>query len=120
MTVARVLVIGLDPAGIEGWDPAPVQAAIARGRARFDDLGLEADWCLVTPGDDPEAAVVAALTRAEHGCVVIGGGIRTFEPLLDLFERVVNLVRVHAPGAAIAFNSTPEDCADAALRWLRP
>jgi hypothetical protein len=26
------------------------------------------------------------------------------------------LVRQHAPGAAIAFNTTPEDTADAALR----
>ncbi|MBB6551017.1 hypothetical protein [Nonomuraea rubra] len=118
MTMARVLVIGLDPARIDGWDPAPVQAAIARGRARFDDLGVEADWCLVTAGEDPEAAIAAALTGAQYGCVVIGGGIRTHEPLLRLFENVVNLVRQHAPGAAIAFNSTPEDCADAALRWL--
>ncbi|MFB4269910.1 hypothetical protein [Nonomuraea sp. GTA35] len=119
MAVARVLVIGLDPARIDGWDPEPVQAAIARGQARFADLGIEADWCLVAVDDDPEGAIVAALTRAEHGCVVIGGGIRTYEPMLELFEKVVNLVRLHAPGAAIAFNSTPEDCADAALRWLR-
>jgi len=51
--------------------------------------------------------------------VVIGGGIRKHEPLLELFEKVVNLVRRHAPDAAIAFNSSPEDTADAALRWLR-
>ena len=36
-----------------------------------------------------------------------------------LLEKVVNLVRLHAPDAAIAFNSTPEDTPDAALRWLR-
>ena len=34
-------------------------------------------------------------------------------------EKVINLVRQHAPDAAIAFNSTPEDTADVALRWLR-
>ncbi|WP_255545009.1 hypothetical protein [Micromonospora parastrephiae] len=27
-------------------------------------------------------------------------------------------VRQHASGAAIAFNNSPEDTADAALRWL--
>jgi hypothetical protein len=112
-------VIGLDPAKIEGWDPAPVQAAIGRGRARFDDLGIEADYCLVARDENPEAAIVAALTGSDHACVVIGGGIRTYEPWLEFFEKVVNLVRQHAPDAAIAFNSTPEDCADAALRWLR-
>lgn len=119
MTEERVLVIGLDPAKIEGWDPAPVQAALARGRARFDDHGIEADWCLVTPGEDPEGAIEQALTRARYACVVIGGGIRKHDPLLDLFEKTVNLTRRHAPEAAIAFNNTPEDCADAALRWLR-
>lgn len=118
MTVARVLVIGLDPAKIEGWDPEPVQAAIARGQARFDEHGIEADYCLVSLDENPEAEVVAALTREDHACVVIGGGIRTHEPLLELFEKVVNLVRRHAPDAPIAFNRSPEDCADAALRWL--
>ncbi|MCK2214687.1 hypothetical protein MF672_012910 [Actinomadura sp. ATCC 31491] len=119
MSAARVLVLGLDPAKLEGWDPEPVQAAIARGQARFIELGIEADYCLLAPDDAPEAAVAEALTRTEYGCVVIGGGIRAHEPLLPLFEQVVNLIRRHAPNAAIAFNSTPVDCADAALRWLR-
>jgi len=34
-------------------------------------------------------------------------------------ERVIELVRQHAPGAAIAFNTTPMDCVEAARRWLR-
>ncbi|KAA9153800.1 hypothetical protein FPZ12_033695 [Amycolatopsis acidicola] len=116
--MAQVLVLGLDPAKLEGWDPAPVQAAIARGHARFTELGLTADWCLVTPDDDPEAAIEDALRGGDYACVVIGGGIRTYEPLLELFENVINLVRRHAPRAAIAFNTSPENCADAALRWL--
>jgi len=119
VTVARVLVVGLDPAKIQGWDPNPVQAAIARGKARFDDHDSEADWCLVALDENPEATIVEALTRNDHVCVVIGGGIRNHEPLLEFFEKVVNLVRQHAPDAAIAFNSSPEDCADVALRWLR-
>ncbi|WBB70116.1 hypothetical protein [Micromonospora sp. WMMD812] len=119
MSRSVVLVVGLDPVRIPGWDPEPVVAAIARGQARFADLGIEADLCLVAPGEDPEGAIVEALTRRDYACVVIGGGIRKHEPLLELFEKVVNLVRQHAPGAAIAFNSSPEDTADAALRWLR-
>ena len=116
--VARVLVVGLDPAKLEGWDPEPVQAALARGRARFEERHVEADWCLLPVDEHLEAAVVEALTATEYGCVVIGGGLRSHEPLVEVFEKVVNLVRRHAPDAAIAFNSTPEDCVDAALRWL--
>jgi hypothetical protein len=117
--VARVLVIGLDPAKIQGWDPEPVQAAIARGQARFDDFGIEADLCLVALDQNAEGTIVEALTRKDYACVVIGGGIRKHEALLELFEKVVNLVRQNAPNAAIAFNSSPEDSADAALRRLR-
>jgi hypothetical protein len=46
---------------------------------------------------------------------VIGGGVRN---QLELFERTVNLVRRHAPDAAIAFNTTPADTFDAAARWV--
>jgi hypothetical protein len=119
MALGRVLVVGLDPVRIPGWDPEPVVAAVARGQARFDELGIEADMCLVAPDDNPEAAIVEALTTKDYACVVVGGGLRKHEPLLELFEAVVNLVRRHAPDAAIAFNSRPDDTADAALRWLR-
>jgi hypothetical protein len=118
VTEARVLVIGLDPAAIDGWDPTPVQAAIARGRVRFDEQRIAADYCLVSPDGDPEGEIAAALGSERYACVVIGGGIRGHEPLLPLFETVINLVRQHQPDAAIAFNSSPEDCADAARRWL--
>jgi hypothetical protein len=113
----RVLVIGLDPAKFRVWDPE-LEAAIARGRDRFKDLGIVADYCLVAPDENPEEAIVAALGR-DYGCVVIGGGIRRDESLLELFEKVVNLVRTHAPAAAIAFNRSPDQTADAAMRWLR-
>jgi hypothetical protein len=119
MALGRVLVVGLDPVRIPGWDPKPVVAAITRGQARFGDHGIEADLCLVAPDENAEAAIVEALTRNDYACVVVGGGIRKHEPLVEFFEKVVNLVRQHAPGAAIAFNSSPEDTADAALRWLR-
>ena len=118
MATGRVLVIGLDPARLTGWDPEPVLAGIARGRDRFVELGIDADFCLVAPDDRPEAAITAALTGHDYACVVIGGGLRGDVSLLDLFEKTVNLVRQHAPGAAIAFNRTPDGTPDAALRWL--
>lgn len=119
MPLGPVLVIGVHPAKLHDWDPEPVLAAIARGQDRFEELGIEADYCLVTLDENPEGMIVEALIRKDYACVVIGGGIRTHEPLLELFEKVVNRVRRHMPDAAIAFNSGPEDCADAALRWLR-
>jgi hypothetical protein len=61
----------------------------------------------------------ATLNSKDYACVDIGGGIRKPEPILEFFEKVVNLVRQYTPAAAIAFNTSPDDSADAVLRWLR-
>jgi hypothetical protein len=117
-----VLVIGLDPYRVPGpWDPAPVATAIERSMARFAEEGIDAESCLVglDGSDDVEAAVTAALRAQPWECVVVGGGIRGSEELLELFETIVNLVRRHASGAAIAFNRRPSEVVEAALRWLR-
>jgi hypothetical protein len=114
----RVLVIGLDPYRIPGrWDPKPVADGIDAGRAAFVENGLAADFCLfgIDGSDDVEAVVTAALTVRHRECVVIGGGVRGERELLEL---IVNLVRRHAPEAAIAFNATPAATFEAAARWV--
>jgi hypothetical protein len=40
------------------------------------------------------------------------------EPLLELFEAVINLVRLHAPHAAIAFNTNGGSSLETARRVL--
>ncbi|MET8255105.1 hypothetical protein [Micromonospora sp. NPDC005197] len=114
----RVLVIGLDPYRVPGpWDPKPVADGIEVGRARFVEHKVGAQFCLfgLDGSDDVEAVVTTALCAQPWECVVIGGGVRN-QP--ELFELVVNLVRRHAPEAAIAFNATPTDTFDAAARWV--
>lgn len=117
----RVLVIGLDPYRVPGpWDPAPVAEAVAVGMAEFASAGVGVESCLfgLDGSDDIEAVVIEALGRRRWEVVVIGGGIRKPEDQLDLFERIVNLVRRQAPGASIAFNAGPADTFEAAARWL--
>jgi len=58
------------------------------------------------------------LASANYDCVVIGAGVRLPPQGLEVFEAVVNAVHKCAPGAAIAFNTRPEDSADAAARWM--
>jgi uncharacterized glyoxalase superfamily protein PhnB len=116
----RILVIGLDPYRVPGpWDPQPVADAIEAGIARFAEHGVGVETCLLgLDGSDDVPAVVAAALRARPwACVVIGGGVRN-DDQLQLFEQVLNLVRRHAPDAAIAFSSTPSDTFDAAARWV--
>ncbi len=119
VTANQVLLIGFDPHAVPGVDAQVVEMAIAMGETQLRDAGYETAYCLVAP-DDPEAEhqIVNALTRQRADCVVVGGGIRKPPEYLELFERVVNLIRVHAPDAAIAFNSTGADSADAVRRQL--
>jgi hypothetical protein len=118
----RVLVIGLDPYRVPGpWNPKPVADAIEIGMTALADRGFHAEACLVglDGSDDVEARVTAALQARSRDCVVVGGGIRTPEQQLELFESIINLISRYAPQAAIAFNHTPHDLADAAARSLR-
>ena len=117
MAANRVLLIGFDPRSVPGVDATVVETAIAIGDVRLKQHGFDADYCLVAP-DAGDEAFVAALEGKRYDCVVVGGGIRKPEPFLELFERVVNLIRVHAPDAVIAFNTNGENSVDAVLRWL--
>ncbi|MET8541832.1 hypothetical protein ABZW03_14425 [Kitasatospora sp. NPDC004799] len=116
--MSSVLILGYDPRTIPGVDGDAMVAALDAQLARFAELGVDAATGLVAPDDTAEAAAVAALTSRDWDVVVIGGGIRKPEPALPLFELVVNLVRRHAPGAAIAFNTGIADSVEAARRWL--
>jgi hypothetical protein len=50
-------------------------------------------------------AIVEALTRKPYACVVVGGGMREPEEMLELVEVVAVLIHRHAPQAAIAFHT---------------
>ncbi|WP_242620893.1 hypothetical protein [Streptomyces sp. BK239] len=73
---------------------------------------------LIVFDESVEPTPVASLTKQPWDVVVVGGGIRKTEPLLPLFEQIVNLIRRHAPQAAIAFNTSGGDSVEAAQRWL--
>jgi hypothetical protein len=118
----RVLVVGLDPHRVPGpWDPAPVAEAIEAGLARFAEAGIGVEACLVglDGSDDVEAVVAEAVRSRPWEVVVVGAGLRDVEGRPELFERVVGLVRRHAPAAAVALNTTPGDTFEAAARLLR-
>ncbi|MBC3843921.1 hypothetical protein GXW82_38090 [Streptacidiphilus sp. 4-A2] len=116
--MASVLVLGFDPHAVSGMDGDAMREVLDAELGRFGERGVNAAMALIPPDESAEAVVVAALAEGTWDVVVIGGGIRKPEALLTFFERVVNLVRLHAPAAAIAFNSSGGDSVEAAGRWL--
>ncbi len=118
--MTRVLLIGFDPAAVPGMDAAAVEGAFAHARERARQEAMNLIECLVKPDATAMDQIMASLA-IEPGCdfIVIGGGIRKPEPALEFFEAVVNMVHLKAPRAVLAFNTSPADTVDAALRALR-
>lgn len=116
--MSSVLLLGLDPRLAPGMDADAVLALIDADMARLREHGVDTSTVLLPLDESTESTVVGALVERSWDAVVIGGGIRKPEQLLTVFEKVVNLIRQHAPQAAIAFNTNPGDSAEAALRWL--
>lgn len=115
----NVLLIGFEPSTIPGVDATMVNTAIAIGHQRFQAAGIAAEMCLIKPDATAEPQIVAQLTAKDYACVVIGGGLRKPDEFVELLERVIQLVRQHAPSTPIAFNTNPTTSLDAAQRWLR-
>jgi len=125
--MTRILFIGQTPETVDFSDPAipagfnaeRIYAGIAIGMAKIEERGWKADLCLIAPDETASVMLEKQLSSANYDCVVIGGGIRLPPKSLPLFEIVINAVRKVAPSASIAFNTRPEDTADAAARWLQ-
>jgi hypothetical protein len=107
-----------DPALPPGLDAEKIHPGIALGMKHLAERGWHADLCLVAPDETATETLELQLAARSFDCVVIGGGIRIPPGSLLLFERLLNVVHKSAPTASIAFNTAPQDTADAAARWL--
>ena len=124
--MSRILLLGYDPETVDFSDPAlppgmsveKINAGIAVALKQFAERGWESDLCFIRPDESAGPTVKRQLASAHYDCVVIGAGVRLPPRSLALLEVVINAVRVAAPGAAIAFNTRPDDSADAAARGL--
>jgi hypothetical protein len=124
--MTRVLLVGLQPEAVDYSDPAlpsgmdaeKIQAGIELGLKQMTDRGWQADVCLIQPDATAGPALEQRLRATTYDCVVIGAGVRLPPKNLLLFETIVNTVHKAAPNASIAFNTVPEDSANAADRWL--
>ena len=124
--MTRILLLGYDPQTVDFSDPAlppgmtveKVHAGIEVALKQFASRGWEADLCYIRPDETAGPTVERQLASTRYDCVVIGAGVRLPPRRLAIFETVINAVHKTAPGAAIAFNTRPDDSADAASRWL--
>jgi hypothetical protein len=99
-------------------DAKKIQAGIELGLKQMTDRGWQADVCLIQPDATAGPALERRLSATTYDCVVIGAGVRLPPKNLLLFETILNTVHKAAPNTSIAFNTVPDDSANAAARWL--
>jgi hypothetical protein len=126
--MVRVFFVGQQPETVDYTDPTlppglsaeKIHAGIDIAMKQMTERGWQVDLCLVRPDETAGRDVERSLKAQAYDCVVIGAGIRLPPRSLKMFEAVINAVHNAAPAAPIAFNTRPEDSADAAARWLKP
>jgi hypothetical protein len=124
--VLKVLFVGQKPETVDFSDPAlppgvdaeKISDGIEIGMLKMKERGWLPDACMISPDEAGRSKLLKQLSTKTYDCVVIGGGIRVPAKSLTLFETVLNAVHKGAPNTPIAFNTKPEDTADAAARWM--
>jgi hypothetical protein len=123
--MARMLIIGEDPDSLQPEDHPPgvtadgIRTALEQARATLVSKGHEAEILLTTSVDKIADELADAVRGRRYDVLVIGAGLRVLPPMAEHFERLMNAIREHAPAARLAFNTKPDDTAEAAERQLR-
>ena len=117
----NVLLIGLHPRHVDftdmpSMDEGALSAALNAEEARLNSLGYRAAWCLIDTGETAETAILERLRAERFDCILVGAGVRTLPVHFLLFERIINLLHMHAPQARLCFNTKPSDSAEAIQR----
>ena len=126
--MTRILLVGYEPESVDFSDPAlppgmnaeKVHVGIAVAVKQFAERGWDYDLCYVLPDGTAGPVLERQLAAARYDCIVIGAGVRLPPRRLAIFEAIINAVHKAAPATPIAFNTRPDDSADAAARWLHP
>jgi hypothetical protein len=121
-----ILIIGEAPELIDFSAPGmppdmnaqTIMEGVCAATNRLEGMGHEVGLLLTKDAETVEGLVSAALKERDYDVIVIGAGLRTLPPMLEQFEKLINVLREKAPRAKVAFNSRPEDSDKAALRGL--
>jgi hypothetical protein len=118
----QVVLMGLRPDVVD-WDkwpdlsPEKLMEGTEKTREALEAEGFDLTIGLIKTGDEGAEEAADILKSKRFDVALIGAGVRKDDDQFILFERLINLIREHAPDAKIAFNSSPADTVDAVKRW---
>lgn len=123
MDQKRVLLVGLDPALVtlppeSGLTAEQIWTGANAAQEQLTALGYAVQSCMLDLGATAESVILQTLSRDRFDCIMIGAGLRALPEHTALFEKIINLMRQHAPDAKLCFNTNPGDTVTAVLRWI--
>ncbi|MBH5322606.1 hypothetical protein [Aurantiacibacter sediminis] len=119
----QIILIGLHPDVVD-WDkwpdlsPEKLMEGTEKTRTALEEAGYGVTIGLIKTRDEGAAEAATLLSQKPYALALIGAGVRKDDDQFLLFEKLINLIREHAPQAKVAFNSSPSDTVDAVERWL--
>ena len=124
--MARVLMVGIDPALVDFSDPAlppgvdadMIRRGIAFGIDALRAAGHEPLHMYIPPDPNDLSALADRLASDRIDCVIVGGGVRLPPRNLALFEAVLNIIARAEPSPAIVLVAKPDEAATAVARVL--
>ena len=124
--MTAVLFVGQQPETVDFNDPTlppgltaeKIQVGIDLADSQMMAQGWDGDLCMISPDEAGLQRLADQLRAKVYDCVIVGAGLRLPPKGLLLFEKIINLIHTQMPHAAIAFNTQPEDTAEAAARWV--
>ncbi|KAG8847296.1 hypothetical protein FRB96_001630 [Tulasnella sp. 330] len=99
------------------WTPQVVRMGLDKTAADCKGAGYDYVELLITPEEDFNRLIKELKGRQWDG-VLIGFGVRGNPRVTEFFEKVVNAVAEHAPGAKFIFNHSPDSSLEGARRQL--
>ena len=100
-----------------GMTPEKLEVALRADEAKLNKLGYDAAIGFIYSGDTATEEVATTLKQSTYDVVLIGAGVCKDDDHFAVFEKLVNVVHEHVPGARIAFNTGPTDSDIAVQRW---
>ena len=119
----KVLMVGWHPSVVDyskypGLTAEKLEAALKRDEQKLRDEGFDASIGFIFSGETATDQLAGNLRETSYDVVMIGAGVRKDDDHFLVFEKLVNVVHEHAPGARIAFNTGPTDSDVAVRRWV--
>jgi hypothetical protein len=124
--MAKVLMVGIDPADVDFSDPSLppgvtaeiIRKGIVKGEEDLRGAGHDVGTLYIPTDPAGLGGLAERLARDPVDCVLIGGGVRVPPRNLPLFEAVLNVIARAPSRALVALVDRPDEAGKAVARVL--